>query len=121
MEKHIEVELWYGLDADFQNTKVEIDLSMYDADRNGKIKMSELMCNQLLIGQLPQCGEAYRLNFKFLLQDVPESYYGLDYFDENNPNEVMFDHWPTNCYMGDTVSFDILLSLLQTDYEPPSN
>jgi hypothetical protein len=121
MEKHIEVELWYGSEADFQNDKVQIDLSQYDKDRNGKIKLSELMCEQLLIGQLWQCGEPYRLNFKFMLQDVPEEYYGLDIFDETDPNEVMFDHWPTNCYMGDTVSFDILLMLLQTDYEPPGS
>jgi hypothetical protein len=120
MEKHIEVELWYGPTATFDTDKVQIDLSQYDADGNGKIKLSELECFQILIAQLPQCGEEYKLNFMFMLQDVPEEYYGLDIFDETDPHEVKWNWWPTNCYMGDTVSFDILFELLQTDYEPPA-
>jgi hypothetical protein len=113
MEAHLEVEILYD--------GVPVDLSAYDIDPNspGVIKLSELMCNQILIAQLEQCGAEHELNFSFLLQDVPESYYGLDIFDETDPHEVKWEHWPTNAYMGDTVSFDILFELLQTDYTPP--
>jgi hypothetical protein len=111
MEKHIEVEILYD--------GVAVDLSEYDADNNGKIKLSELECFQILIDQLEQCGAEHTLRFGFILQDVPEEYYGLDIFDETDPHEVKWNWWPTNCYMGDTVTFDILFELLQTDYVPP--
>jgi hypothetical protein len=114
MEEHIAVEIWYD--------GVQVDLSQYDTDpaSPGVIKLSELQCFQILIDQLEQCGVEHDITFTFLLQDVPESYYGLDIFDETDPHEVKWEHWPTNAYMGDTVSFDILFELLQTDYEPPS-
>jgi hypothetical protein len=115
MEKHIAAQIWYGQGPDL----VQADLSAYDLNDDGVIKMDELECNQVLVLQLPQCGEPYDIVFKFMLQDVPESYYDLDIFDETDPHEVKWEHWPTNCYQGDTVMFDILFELLQTDYTPP--
>ena len=103
MEKHIDVTIIYGGEA-------VVD----------EVKLDELECNQMYLGILEQCGEPQDITFIFHLQDVPEAYYGLDIFDENDPHEVKWDHWPTNCYMGDTVTFDILFELLQTDYEPPA-
>jgi hypothetical protein len=111
MEEHIDVEIWY--------CGSQVDLSDYDENGDGVIKLSELECHQMLLGQLIGCGEPHDLTFIFHLQDVPEAFWGLDIFDENDPHEVKWDHWPTNCYMGDTVMFDILFELLQTDYEPP--
>jgi hypothetical protein len=111
MEKHIDVEILYD--------GVAVDLSQYDADGDGVIKLDELECYQILIAQLEECGAPHDVTFIFHLQDVPEAYYGLDIFDETDPHEIKWDHWPTNCYMGDTVSFDILFELLQTDYTPP--
>jgi hypothetical protein len=115
MEKHIKFEIWYGQTG----AMTLVDLSQYDKNGDGVIKMDEIECEQILIDQLPQCGEEYIVNFMFLLQDVPEEYYGLDIFDETDPHEVKWNWWPTNCYQGDTVSFDILFELLQTDYTPP--
>jgi hypothetical protein len=115
MEKHIEFEIWYGKTG----AMTQVDLSAYDANGDGKIKMDEIECEQILIDQLPQCGEEFIVNFMFMLQDVPEEYYNLDIFDETDPHEVKWNWWPTNCYQGDTVSFDILFELLQTDYTPP--
>jgi len=107
MQKHISVELNYDGNP--------VDLSQYDANGDGEIKLNELECFQIYLGQLEQCGAEHPINFVFKLQDVPESYYGLDYFDETDPHEVKWDHWPTNCYMGDTVTFDMLVELLQID------
>jgi hypothetical protein len=112
MEKHIDVEIWYK--------GAMVDLRGYDTNGDGVIKLDELECNQIYLGILPQCGQPEDVVFVFHLQDVPEAYYGLDIFDETDPHEIKWDHWPTNCYMGDTVTFDILFELLQTDYEPPS-
>jgi hypothetical protein len=112
MEKHIDVEIYYDGNL--------VDLRSYDADGNGLIKLSELECFQILISQLEECGVEHEVTFLFHLQDVPEAYYGLDIFDETDPHEIKWDHWPTNCYMGDTLTFDILFELLQTDYEPPT-
>lgn len=111
MEQHVSVEIWYD--------GVQVDLSEYDMNQDGKIKLSELECHQILLGQLMACGEEHEITFVFLLQDVPEEFYGLDIFDETDPHEVKWNWWPTNCYQGDTLMFDILFELLQTDYEPP--
>jgi predicted ribosomally synthesized peptide with SipW-like signal peptide len=116
MEKHIGIEIWYGPDV---ANLVPIDLSAYDLNGDGVIKLDEVECNQILIDQLPACGAEFIVNFLFQLQDVPEEYYGLDIFDETDPHEIKWNWWPTNCYQGDTVSFDILFELLQTDYTPP--
>jgi predicted ribosomally synthesized peptide with SipW-like signal peptide len=113
MEKHIAVEIRYD--------GVLVDLSAYDKNGDGEIKLDELMCEQIPLPQLVACGEEHEVNFSFLLQDVDEAYYGLDIFDETDPHEVKWNWWPTNAYQGDTVTFDILFELLQTDYEPPQN
>jgi hypothetical protein len=115
MEEHIAVQLWFGQGANL----VQVDLSPYDMNGDGEVKMDELECNQVLVAQLPACGEEYDLVFKFMLQDVPEEFWGLDIFDETDPHEVKWNWWPTNCYQGDTVTFDVLVELLQTDYTPP--
>jgi len=100
-----------------------VDLSALDSNNDGKVTLAEVECQQIHITTLdkplPACGEEYLIRIGFVLHDVPEIFYNLDYFDETNPNELIFDHWPTNCYQGDTVSFDILFALLQTDYTPP--
>jgi hypothetical protein len=113
MEKHIEVEILYD--------DVPVDLSDYDLNGDGKVKLDEVECNQILIAQLEQCGQEHTLRFGFILQDVPEEYYGIDIFDVDDPHEIKWNWWPTNCYMGDTVTFDILFELLQTDYTPPGS
>jgi predicted ribosomally synthesized peptide with SipW-like signal peptide len=114
MEKHIYTEIWFGTDPTDPTTMTEIDLSQYDKNGDGEIKLDELMCEQILItpqgSPLPACGDEYFVNFIFLLQDVK---------DPNWPGDPKFAHWPTNCYMGDTVTFDILFELLQSDYTPP--
>jgi hypothetical protein len=102
MEQHISIEIRYD--------GVEIDLSQYDANLDGHIKLSEIACEQILIGQLEECGAEHTLRFGFWLQDV---------LDPTWPGDPKFSYWPTNCYQGDTVTFDVLFELLQTDYTPP--
>jgi hypothetical protein len=116
MEKHISTEIWFGPKG---QPRTKVDLSAYDKNHDGVIKLNELMCEQILVGQLIECGAEFDVNFVFTLQDVPEEYYNLDIFDQTDPHEVKWNCWPTNCYMGDTVSFDVLFELLQTDYTPP--
>jgi hypothetical protein len=113
MDKHIEVEIRYD--------GVLVDLSAYDLNQDGKVKLDEVQCNQILISQLEACGAVHEVNFTFLLQDVPEEYYGLDLFDETNEHEIKWNWWPTNAYQGDMLTFDILFELLQTDYVPPGS
>ena len=111
MEEHIMVEIWYD--------GVQVDLGQYDVNGDGDIKLNEIECNQILISELEACGAEHDVNFVFMLQDVPEEFWGYDIFDETDEHEVKWNWWPTNCYQGDTVSFDILFELLQTDYIPP--
>ncbi len=112
MNLHIDVEIFYD--------GVQVDLSAYDLNGDGIIKLDELECNQILIAPLERSGAVHEVNFVFHLQDVPEAFYDLDIFDETDIHERKWDHWPTNAYMGDILEFDILFELLQTDYEPPS-
>jgi hypothetical protein len=112
MEKHMEL-----VNINWNGTPV--DISQYDLNGDGKVKMDEIECNQILIAQLPACGEVFEVNFEFMLQDVPEEYYDLDIFDESDPHEIKWNWWPTNRYQGDKLTFDILFELLQTDYTPP--
>jgi hypothetical protein len=106
MEKHLRVEILWGTAGNM----TQVDLSACDKNGDGEVKMDELECEQLLIGQLPECGDEYLIRIGFILQDV---------LDEDWPGDPKFAYWPTNCYQGDTVTWDILFELLQTDYTPP--
>ena len=96
-----------------------VDLSLLDANGDGRVTINEVDGSQVLLGELPACGEAYEVTYFFTIHDVAEEEYGYDIFDETDPNQVMWQFWPTNVYQGDIVSFDMLFELLQTDYTPP--
>jgi len=114
MEKHIEV-----IDITYDGKPV--DISAYDKNGDGVVKLDEIQSNQIKIlvgGQqvpLEACGAAHEISMGFILQDVPEEYYGLDIFKVGDPEEPKFNNWPTNRYQGDTVTFDVLFELLQID------
>jgi hypothetical protein len=116
MQKHILIQrILYGP----VGAMTRVDLSAYDTNGDGVIMLDEIECQQVLIGEVTACGAMHRIRIGFILLDVPEEYYGLDIFDETDPHELKWNWWPTNCYQGDTVRFDILFELLQTDYAPP--
>jgi hypothetical protein len=54
--------------------------------------------------------------------DIPESTFGWDYFNENNPDEAMWEHWITDAYMGDAAVFDTEFTLrnISTSPEKPN-
>jgi hypothetical protein len=103
MEKHIRI---FAIEFD----GVPVDISAYDKDGNGHVKLDEVECEQILIGQLLACGEVHTLDVGFIIQDV---------LDPDWQGDPKFSYWPTNCYQGDVVTFDVLYELLQTDYTPP--
>ena len=53
--------------------------------------------------------------------DIPEEYFnnepwwpgGKGFFDEDNPAEAKWDHWPTNAFMGDRCTFDIVFHMVK--------
>ena len=115
LPEHVRVAIWYGTPPDLPPGNLpSVNLTAYDTNGDGDIKLSELECQQIYLGVLPQCGVEYEIQIELIIQDVDESYYGFDYFDVNDPNEVWCNWWPTNAMMGDTVTFDILYELLQT-------
>ena len=113
MQDHLRVEIWYGPVATWDDDKVEIDLSSYDVNEDGHVKLNELICNQMYMGMLPLCGVEYKVNMVVLLQDV------LDPGFVDSGGSYKFEYWPTNAMQGDTLTFDMLFELLQTDYTPP--
>ena len=48
--------------------------------------------------------------------DIDEDDLGFHYFDDTNPAEAKFDHWPTNAYMGDKCTFDMVVK-----FKKPNN
>lgn len=129
LSKHVDVHLFvagpyehdeYPTLADVPDVDwVPLDLSKYDTDpANGIIKLNELACKQVPLGQLPNCQKMW-LRVMLHLQDIPEAYFQLDYFDENNPLEAKWDHWPTNSLMKDGMRFDMSFELLQNPAPDP--
>ena len=77
-------------------------------------KMIDIVCENILLGDLPKCNER-DVHVVFHLQDIPEEVFGFDYFDETDPEIVKkcWNAWPTNAMMKDMVTFDIMFSLVQ--------
>ena len=63
-------------------------------------------------------GPPRKLRIKLHMQDVPEAYFGYDFFDETDPDVQLkcWDHWPTNAYQGDICQFDMKFILNQDCY-----
>ena len=95
-------------------TYTPVDLFALGLDKNGDgfIKMNEVECEQIELGTLPGCTTMW-VNMSLHLQDIPEGDLGFDCFDENDPDEVKWDHWPTNALMYDRMDFDMAFELLQ--------
>ena len=104
MSPHIEVAISYD------GSSVNLTALGLDKNHDGKVKLDELECVEILLGELPQCGASKDVKFYFLIQDV---------LDDGWQGDPKFAYWPTNCFMGDTVKFDVLFHLAQTDYVPP--
>jgi predicted ribosomally synthesized peptide with SipW-like signal peptide len=104
MSPHIAVAI------DYDGTSVNLTALGLDKNGDGKVKLDELECEQIYLGILPLCGVEKEVKFYFLIQDV---------LDDSWTGDPKFAYWPTNCFMGDEVKFDVLFELLQTDYTPP--
>jgi hypothetical protein len=89
---------------------VWLDLSAYDDDpANGVIKLNELVCEQILLGELDSCNEMY-VWVALWFQDIPEEDLGYDLFPGTASK---WNDWPTNALMNDMVTFDISFELFQ--------
>ena len=90
-----------------------VDLSAYDDNDDDVIKLSEIVCEELELGQLENCQMLW-LDLRIHLQDVPEAYFGMDYCDDDGK----WDHWPTNALQKDALEFDMAFELLQNRWVP---
>jgi predicted ribosomally synthesized peptide with SipW-like signal peptide len=98
-----------------------LDLSAYDtAPKDGIIKLNELVCNQIPLGQIPNCNKIW-VHIALHLQDIDEDSLpaGNQYFDETIPAEAKWDHWPTNAIQEDFTEFDMAFELLQNAVPAP--
>ena len=99
---------------------VLVDLSEYDDDpEDDVIKINELVCEEIYLGQIPNCQKIW-VHISLHLQDYDEEAALADgvisttYFAETYP-EAKWDHWPTNAYQKDYMQFDMAFELLQTE------
>ena len=101
----------------------DIDLSPYDENNDGVIKLDELECNEIELIQLPNCNGIW-VHVALHFQDFDEEdafAQGLipdTYFDENGTHEWKWDHWPTNAMQNDLLYFDMAFELLQNQVPP---
>ena len=89
-----------------------LDLSEYDDDPSDIVKLDELECQQIELGELRGCYTLW-VNISLHLQDIDEDDLGLHCFDENIPCEAKWDHWPSNALQNDVMWFDMGFELLQ--------
>ena len=135
LSKHVDVTIWTSPDDNGTptGTWTEVDLSDYDADQSGMIKMDELECHQIPLALLPGCNTIW-VKVVLHLQDVDEDDLiaaqvladpgtGYGYVDATDVAEAKWDHWPTNALMYDRMNFDMAFELLQYDasmQDPPA-
>ena len=97
----------------------EVDLSAYDANTDGHIKLDELVCNQIYLGVLDSLDDMW-VWVSLMLQDVSEDDLGYVYFDKTIPAEAKWNDWPTNALMNDKVEFDVSFELFQFMQHTPN-
>jgi len=120
MSKHIDLQIFWSdeqvLTAQQVQNWRQLSLTKYDMNGDGIIKIDEIVCKQVELGQIPSCNKLW-LDFKLHLQDVDEDTMGapgpFHLFDETNAIEKKWDHWPTNALQRDGMKFDMAFELLQ--------
>lgn len=90
-----------------------IPISCYDVNGDGWVSLRELECYRIKLSALNAQADL-DVEIDLMLKDIPESYFGWNLFDINDPTECVFEDWPTNALQADKVNFDISFELLQT-------
>ena len=90
----------------------ELDMDEYDENDNGEIKLDEVVCNQILLGELDSNEEMF-VWVSIMLQDIDEDDLGYSFFNATIAAERKWEDWPTNALQNDKVTFDISFELFQ--------
>ncbi|MGB2728297.1 MAG: hypothetical protein WBD09_07450 [Halobacteriota archaeon] len=114
VSKHIEVQNIFT--GDYPPNE-HVDLTGYDKNGDGYVTLDEIVCEQIYLGPLPGGATMY-VSVHLRLMDIPEEYFGLDLFDEDNLAEAKWNDWPTNALQKDGIEFDVSFELLQIN--PPT-
>jgi predicted ribosomally synthesized peptide with SipW-like signal peptide len=79
-----------------------LDLSAADDDSDGVIHLSEMICDQLAVIDLPGCNSVW-IKMSLVMVDMNENEFGLNEFEAGSK----FENWPTNALMYDKCQWDI--------------
>jgi hypothetical protein len=110
LSEHVDISIFTG--PSIGGPWEPVDLSDYDENDDGIIKMNEIECEQIPLVELFDCTAVYVM-ITLHLQDVPEEYLDYDLFDETDPAEAKWNDWPTNALMKDRMYFDMSFELFQ--------
>jgi hypothetical protein len=97
-----------------------VNLSALDENGDGNIKLNEVECTEIFLGDMTAyglgnlgSGVTLYVVVDLMLEDIPEEALGYDLFDESIPSEAKWNCWPTNALQDDIVTFDIACELFQ--------
>ena len=128
--RHVDIQLKMSTDQSLTAAAVDptswtsVNMAALDTDpQDGIIKLNEVLCHQIELGQIPNCNKIW-LWIILHLQDVDEDDLitqgilmdpgtGYGWFDDTVPAEAKWDHWPTNALQKDVLGFDMSFELLQ--------
>ena len=122
LAEHIGVMIWVAGPWPHEEKPVYNDPTIeWTLVYNGKF--DELVCQQLELGQIPNCNGIW-IHMSLHLQDIDEDDLiadgvltdpgtGYGWFDDTIPAEFKWDHWPTNALQKDGLEFDMAFELLQ--------
>ena len=103
---HLRFHVYTSVDGG--NNWVQINLNALDANDDGEVKLSEVVCNQIFISELDSQADI-DVKIDLWLQDIPEEALEYDLFPAGSP----WSDWPTNGLQNDKVIFDISFELFQ--------
>jgi hypothetical protein len=114
LSRHVDIKIFW---SDEQVQRAEqvtswrpLELSGYDTNWDNMTEISEIVCKQVELGQI-KAGNKLWFDIRLRLQEVDEDSLGFNLFDETNPIEAKFDHWPTSALEKDGMKFDMAFEL----------
>lgn len=106
------IEVNISLKVPAGSAPVFMDLSCFDNNSDNWTSLAELICHKIYLAPL-DAGARIDVGIHTRLLDIPEEHFQVNLFDENDPDEKLWNDWPTNALQNDKAMWDIAFELFQ--------